>query len=92
MLFMDKVELDENRIKQSTGFWFYQTVKGFNFNGLDHVLITTRVDHKGRDQEVWIAVYESGKRREVDPGDLWESNGERIIEYMTDNEIVVILE
>ena len=92
MIFMDKVELSDEQIQQSTGFWFNQTVKGFQFYGLNRVLIVIEPDRNNRFKEIWIAEYTSGKRIKVDPGDLWASNGDEIIEYMTDRGIVVIRE
>lgn len=92
MLFMDKVEVGPEGIKQSTGFWFTQTKKGLDFNGLDLVLITKGRDMKNRPIELWIAEYKSGKRIEFDPGDLWESNGRSIISYMEGRGIKVVVE
>ena len=92
MIFMDKVELSDEQIQQSTGFWFNQTVKGFPFYCLKRALIVNELDRNNRYKEVWFAEYTSGKRVKVDPGDLWVSNGEQIIEYMTNRGIVVVRE
>ena len=92
MIFMDKVELSDEQIQQSTGFWFNQTVKGFQIYGLNRVLIVIEPDRNNRFKELWITEYTSGKRIKVDPGDLWESNGDEIVEYMTDRGIVVVRE
>ena len=82
MLFMDKVQVDSEGIFQSTGFWFSQTEKGFEFNGLERILITEGHDMKNRVIEIWVAEYRSGESVSIDPGDLWESNGQEIVEYM----------
>jgi hypothetical protein len=37
---------------------------------------------QGREIEMWVAEYASGDTVTIDPGDLWESNGERIVAYM----------
>jgi len=82
MLFLDRVTVDSSGIHQTTGFWFSPTKKGFQFDGLERVLITTVSDLKGRTIEVWVAEYGSRPSVTIDPGDLWESNGDRIIDYI----------
>jgi hypothetical protein len=84
-LFLDKVQIDSEGIIQSTGLWFNQTRKGFKFSGLDRVLITEGRDMKSRTIEIWVAEYKSGESVTIDPGDLWESNGLEINEYMKNN-------
>lgn len=83
MLLMDRVIVDDHRIRQNTGFWFDQTEKGFDFDGIERVTITTGHDMKGRVIEVWVAQYKSGLSAQIDPGDLWESNGEAIARHLT---------
>ncbi len=82
MLLMDRVIVDDRRIHQSTGFWFDQTEKGFSFDGIERVTITTGRDLKGRVIEVWIAEYKDRPSVTVDPGDLWELNGDAIAKYV----------
>jgi hypothetical protein len=84
-LFLDKVQIDSEGIFQSTGLWFSQTQKGFKFSDIDRVLITEGRDMKNRTIEIWVAEYKSGESVTIDPGDLWESNGIEIIEYMKNN-------
>jgi len=90
VLFKDKVVVNETGIVQTTGFWFSPTVKGISFEGLESVIITTRFDNQDRANEIWIAVYSSGESREVDPGDLWEMNGQPIREYLIERSINVV--
>lgn len=90
MLLMDRVIVDDRHIQQSTGLWFDQTVKGFGFDGIEQVIITTGRDLKGRPIEVWIAEYTDRPSVRVDPGDLWESNGETIAQHMNALGIEVI--
>ena len=78
MLLMDRVVVDEQRVRQHTGFWFDQTVKGFDFEDIERVTITTGRDLKDREIEVWIAEYRDRPDVRIDPGDLWESNGEAL--------------
>jgi hypothetical protein len=82
MLLMDRVIVDDHHIQQKTGFWFDQTVKGFDFDGIQRITIATGRDMKNRKIEVWVAEYKSGVSVQVDPGDLWESNGEIIAKHL----------
>ncbi len=82
MLLMDRVIVDAGLIRQYTGFWFDQTEKGFGFDGLQRVTITTGRDLKGRVIEIWIAESNDRPRVTVDPGDLWELNGGAIAKHM----------
>lgn len=81
-LFLDRVEVSPVGIKQSTGFWFGQTEKEIIFADLSFISITEGRNLKNRSIELWVAEYKSGSRVEIDPGDLWESNGEEIIGYI----------
>lgn len=83
MLLMDRVIVDDSRIRQYTGFWFDQTEKGFSLDEIEHVTITTGRDLKGRVIEVWIAEYKDRPSETIDPGDLWESNGDAIAKYVS---------
>ena len=82
MLLMDRVIIDDRELRQYTGLWFDQTVKGFRLDGLQRVVITAGRDLKGRVIEVWVAEYADGTRVEIDPGDLWEMNGEAIVAHL----------
>jgi len=82
MLFMDRVSVDPSGVTQRTGFWFSPTHKGFQFDGIERVVITSGTDMKGRTIELWVAEYDGQPPVTVDPGDLWESNGPEIIDYI----------
>lgn len=90
MLLMDRVVVDSRHIRQYTGFWFDQTEKGFDFDGIEHVIITTGRDLKGREIEIWIAEYIDGPSIEIDPGDLWETNGDAITAHLKTLRIDVV--
>ncbi len=90
MLLMDRVIVDDSRIRQHTGFWFDQTEKGFSFDGIERVTITTGRDMKGRVIEVWIAKYQDLPSVTVDPGDLWELNGDAIAKHVNALDINVV--
>ncbi len=83
MLLMDKVVVDEHQIRQHTGFWFDQTEKGFDFDGIERVTISAGRDLKGRVIEVWIADYAERPSIRIDPGDLWEMNGDTITRHLS---------
>lgn len=92
MLFLDTVTVDQKHIQQTTGLWFSPTTKGFDFANLQRVRIVTRKDRNDRDVEIWIAEYTNQAPVEVDPGDLWESNGARITKYLRSLKIEVVNE
>ncbi len=68
MLLMDRVIVDDSRIRQYTGFWFDQTEKGFSLDEIERVTITTGRDLKRRVIEVWIAEYQRSAQRNHRPG------------------------
>jgi len=82
MLALDRVVLDDQKLEQTTGFWFAPTVKGFRLADVASITISTTRDMKDREYEVWIAKLKNGHSQEVDPGDLWEMNGRDIIERL----------
>lgn len=90
MLLTDRVMVDEQRIQQNTGLWFAQTEKGFDFDGIERVTITTGRDLKGRSIELWIAEYADRPSVQIDPGDLWESNGEAIARHLNSLGIEIV--
>ncbi|WP_438032978.1 hypothetical protein [Sorangium sp. So ce204] len=79
MLAMDRVVLDDEKLEQTTGFWFAPTVKGFRLAEVESIAIGTARDRKNREYEVWIVKGRDGETREIDPGDLWEMNGQDIL-------------
>ena len=91
MLFNDRVVINEKRLEQTTGFWFSPTVKGFDLLDLRKVIITTGRDLKGREIEIWVAEYNDGESVRIDPGDLWESNGDQIVDFLKTLEVPVEL-
>src|SRR4030095_6548549 len=83
MLAMDRVVLDDNKLEQTTGFWFAPTVKGFRFADVEFVTIGTARDRKNRKYEVWLVKLKNGQTQEIDPGDLWVKNDKDIIERLS---------
>ncbi|WP_437710999.1 hypothetical protein WMF45_38720 [Sorangium sp. So ce448] len=89
MLAMDRVVLDDEKLEQTTGFWFAPTVKGFRLAEVESVAIGTARDRKNREIEVWIVKGRDGQTREIDPGDLWEMNGQDILRRLREKGIDV---
>ncbi|WP_437825800.1 hypothetical protein [Sorangium sp. So ce1153] len=89
MLAMDRVVLDDQKLEQTTGFWFAPTVKGFRLADVAFVAIGTARGRKNRVVEVWIVKMKNGETREIDPGDLWEMNGEDIVRRLREKGIEV---
>ncbi|WP_437764474.1 hypothetical protein WMF27_35175 [Sorangium sp. So ce281] len=89
MLAMDRVVLDDEKLEQTTGFWFAPTVKGFRLADVASVAIGTARDRKNREIEVWIVKMRDGQTREIDPGDLWEMNGQDILRRLREKGIEV---
>ncbi|WP_441291277.1 hypothetical protein ACSRUE_13130 [Sorangium sp. KYC3313] len=89
MLAMDRVVLDDEKLEQTTGFWFAPTVKGFRHADVASVAIGTARDRKNRKIEVWIVKMRDGQTREIDPGDLWEMNGQDILRRLREKGIEV---
>jgi hypothetical protein len=79
MLALDRVVLDDEKLEQTTGFWFAPTVQGFRFADVDSIEIGTAHNDRNWEYEVWIVKGKNGKVRRIDPGDLWELNGPDII-------------
>ncbi|CAN97254.1 hypothetical protein predicted by Glimmer/Critica [Sorangium cellulosum So ce56] len=89
MLAMDRVVLDDDKLEQTTGFWFAPTVKGFRLAEVESIAIGTARDRKNRKIEVWIVKGRDGQTREIDPGDLWEMNGQDILRRLREKGIDV---
>ncbi|WP_437895214.1 hypothetical protein [Sorangium sp. So ce124] len=89
MLAKDRVVLDDEKLEQTTGFWFAPTVKGFRLAEVASLAIGTARDRKNREIEVWIVKMKDGQTREIDPGDLWEMNGQDIIRRLREKGIDV---
>ncbi|WP_437525493.1 hypothetical protein WME79_38705 [Sorangium sp. So ce726] len=89
MLAMDRVVLDDQKLEQTTGFWFAPTVKGFRLAEVASIAIGTARNRKNREYEVWIVKGRDGQVQEIDPGDLWEMNGQDIIRRLREKGIDV---
>ena len=89
MLALDRVVLDEEKLQQTTGFWFHPTVKGFALADVASVRIGTAVGRKNREYEVWIVNHQNGSTETIDPGDLWVLHRADIIARLRDRGLAV---
>ena len=92
MIALDRVVLDDEKLEQTTGFWFAPTVKGFRLADAFSVTIRNEPNRKGRETEVWIITMKSGQTQRIDPGDLWEMNGDDIAARLEEKGIIVVRE
>lgn len=83
MLALDRVVLDDEKLEQTAGFWFAPTVKGFRLSDAESVTIVTLRGRRGRESELWIVKMKNGHSQQIDPGTLWERNGQDIIERLS---------
>ncbi len=90
ILALDRVVLDDEKLEQTTGFWFMPTVKGFRLADVELITITIKRDRKNREREVWVVTTQDGRTQEIDPGDLWELNGADIIKRLREKGIEVV--
>lgn len=88
-LALDKVVLDEEKLQQTTGFWFSPTRKGFVIADAASVQIGTARDRKNREYEVWIVRYKNGSTETIDLGDLWVLHRSDIIARLRDRGLTV---
>lgn len=86
---LDRVVLDDEKLEQTTGFWFAPTVKGFYLADVSSITIRNVRDRRNRWQEVWFIAYRDSTTSRIDPGDLWEMNGPEIAERLRARGIVV---
>lgn len=82
ILALDRVVLDEEKLEQTTGFWFAPTVKGFRLADVEYITIGTARGRKNREYEVWIVKMKNSQVHEINPGDLWVMNGPDIVKQL----------
>jgi hypothetical protein len=86
---MDRVVLDDEKLEQTTGFWWAPTIKGFHLAGVDSVTIRTATNYQDRQYELWVVKLKDGTTREIDPGDLWDRHAQDILERLKAKGIAV---
>jgi hypothetical protein len=80
MMVLDRVTLTKQSLVQRTGFWFSPTVKGFEFAGVERIVITPVRERRHSDNH-WF-IHQRGQVREIDPGDLWDHNADTIVPWL----------
>jgi len=89
---IDRVVLDDEKLEQTTGFWWSPTVKGFHYDEVASVRIIKARGRKNREYEAWVVKLRSGGTREIDPGDLWDMNRADIVQRLRDKGVEVQLD
>lgn len=88
-MLLDRVEVTDERVWQSTGFWYSPTEKGFRFADVESVNIDYSFEGPVSN-EIWEITRKDGRRESLDPGDLWAKHTDEIVEIMRDKGIEVI--
>jgi len=81
----DKVQITPTAISQPRGFWYERSPRGFTFADVRLICIKEKgeLPPKVPSQKlIWEIQYKNGRVREIDPGDLWEKNNDRIVEKL----------
>lgn len=82
-MIMDKIVVTEHSIYHTKGFWFYPTVSGFEFEGIESIRRADQVSYVRKEQVgVWVISYKNGKSIEIEPGDLWDIHEDEIINIL----------
>ena len=72
-----------------TGFWFYQTHKGFDFEEVASIRVR-EVRKRRNTEEEWDLQLRSGGTRTIDPGDLWDYATAEIVAALAARGIPVV--
>ena len=67
----DELVVDDQELRQTTGFAWDPMVKGFQLADVERVTIGG--SRRTKDSQ-WLVVFKSGRVEAIDPGDLWEAN------------------
>ncbi len=86
---LDRVVFDDEKLEQTTGFWFAPTVKGFDLADVSSITISNERDHRNRRREIWTVAYRDSTTSRINPGDLWEMNGPDIMRRLRARGIVI---
>lgn len=86
---MDHLKITEEGVTHHTGVWFAQRVYGFKYHEISVIEIRLDYDVGLRLKEFWYITSKSGETERVDPGDLWEDNGELISKECRKHQISV---
>jgi hypothetical protein len=80
------VVIDRERIEETGGFWFAPDVRGFRFDAVSSITITTltTTGRKKREYEAWIVTLKTGEKEIIRVGDIWKENRIAIISRLQD--------
>jgi hypothetical protein len=75
----DKIVLDDDKVMETTGFWFAPNTKGFRLADIDYIVIGHVPGRKKRKSEFWYVYYRNGKQSvSMSLSDLWKQSKEDI--------------
>jgi hypothetical protein len=86
---VDRVVVTSEEIRQTTGFWFAPTRKGFRYADVHSIRIEERTTSKGVPSAIWVVRYKNGAGESLDPGDLWEKSGDTILPRLREHGVDV---
>ena len=78
----DRITISQREIATTTGFWFAPTRKGFVYEQVKYVRVTTAQDLKGREEPTWEIHYHDGKVDPIRLSDLWNRHADHIRESL----------
>ena len=81
-MYLDVVRLSALRIEQSRGIPFLGASKGFSYDEVSYVHIKEVWTWKGHREIIWEIHRRDGTTTDLNPGDLWEWNSDKIIPYL----------
>lgn len=81
MLLMTRVVVDEEKVEQTTGFWFYGKVKGFRLAEVASIT-TEEVGNRRGTREVWHLTKKNGQAEQIVVGDMWREHSGEILEFL----------
>jgi hypothetical protein len=76
-----RVSVNSERIKQTTGLWFYEEEGGFAYNDIDYITVVTK-SKNAKKYEIWQLHYKTGEVVELDISDIWEEHSSEIISLL----------
>jgi hypothetical protein len=86
---VDRVVVTSEEIRQTTGFWFAPTRKGFRYADVHSIRIEELTTSKGVPNAIWVVRYKNGKVESLDPGDLWEKSSDTIVPRLQEHGVDV---
>jgi len=91
MVYMEQVTVSKTEITQQTGLAWMPLIKGFRYDEVQMVrLTTTRVGRRQRIIVIWEITYKDGNIENFNPSDLWERNTDSIVPRLEEMGVLII--